>query len=156
LFIYFNKCHERIIAKRIEMTIMPAEWERQQCVLMSFPHEETDWHNPDNETELEASLTPFIRIAQAIAYGQAVYIICKDKTKISSLFCSTRNMTFIEILTNDTWVRDYGYISIKENADNKLLDFTFDGWGGKFEASLVLTMLSTELYIKKDTWERHP
>jgi len=103
---------------------------------MSFPHEETDWYNPDSNIELEASLTPFIRIAQAIAYRQAVYIICKDKTKISSLFCSTRNMTLIEIPTNDTWIRDYGYISIKENGNNKLLDFTFDGWGGKFEASL--------------------
>lgn len=118
------------------MTVMPAEWERQQCVLMSFPHEETDWHNTHNEAELKASLTPFIRTAQAIAYGQAVYIICKDKTKISSLFCSPRNLTFIEIPTNDTWIRDYGYISIKEDGDNRLLDFTFDGWGGKFEASL--------------------
>jgi agmatine deiminase len=45
-------------------------------------------------------------------------------------------MTFIEIPTNDTWIRDYGYISIKENDEVKLLDFTFDGWGGKFEASL--------------------
>ena len=45
-------------------------------------------------------------------------------------------MTFIEIPTNDTWIRDYGYISIKENGEVKLLDFTFDGWGGKFEASL--------------------
>lgn len=113
------------------MRVMPAEWEKQQCVLMSFPHEETDWAN-----DLEASLSPFIRIAQAIAYAQAVYIICKDKTKIASLFCSTRNLTFIEIPTNDTWIRDYGYISIKENGENKLLDFTFDGWGGKFEASL--------------------
>ena len=118
------------------MIVMPAEWERQQCVLMSFPHEETDWHDTHNEAELKASLTPFIRTAQAIAYGQAVYIICKDKTKISSLFCSPRNLTFIEIPTNDTWIRDYGYISIKEDGDNKLLDFTFDGWGGKFEASL--------------------
>jgi agmatine deiminase len=45
-------------------------------------------------------------------------------------------MTFIEIPTNDTWIRDYGYISIKENDEVKLLDFTFDGWGGKFESSL--------------------
>jgi len=110
---------------------MPAEWERQQCILMSFPHEETDW-----ACDLEASLSPFIRIAQAIAYGEAVYIICKDKEKISSMFCSTRNMTFIEIPTNDTWIRDYGYISIKENGESKLLDFSFDGWGGKFEATL--------------------
>ncbi|WP_415407265.1 agmatine deiminase family protein [Sulfurovum sp. CS9] len=118
------------------MIKMPAEWEKQRTVLMSFPHEETDWHNTDNEADLEASLSPFIRIAQAIAYAQPVYIICKDKNNISSMFCSTRNMTFIEIPTNDTWIRDYGYISIKEDDQIKLLDFTFDGWGGKFEASL--------------------
>ena len=52
------------------------------------------------------------------------------------MFCSTRNMTFIEIPTNDTWIRDYGYISIKEEGENRLLDFKFDGWGGKFEAGL--------------------
>ena len=114
------------------MRVMPAEWEKQQCVLMSFPHEETDWAKND----LNEALSPFIRIAQAIAYGQAVYIICKEKNKIASMFCSTRNMTFIEIPTNDTWIRDYGYISIFEDEEKKLLDFTFDGWGGKFEASL--------------------
>lgn len=118
------------------MKRMPAEWEKQQCILMSFPHEETDWHDPDNKSELEESLSPFIRIAQAITYAEAVYIICKDKTKIASMFCSTRNMTFIEIPTNDTWIRDYGYISIKEEEENKLLDFRFDGWGSKFEARL--------------------
>ena len=118
------------------MTTMPAEWEKQQCVLISFPHEETDWYNPHNKADLQSSLSPFIRIAQAIAYKEAVYIICKDKNKISSMFCSTRNMTFIEIATNDTWIRDYGYLSIKEDGEKKLLDFTFDGWGRKFEASL--------------------
>ena len=118
---------------------MPAEWERQQLVLMSFPHEKTDWAKGD----LKAALSPFIRIAQAIAYGEAVYIICKDKETISSMFCSTRNMTFIEIPTNDTWIRDYGYISIKENGANKLLDFRFDGWGGKFEAALDNSVNST-------------
>ena len=115
---------------------MPAEWEKQKLVLLSFPHEETDWADENNEKALEEALSPFIRIAQAIAYGEAVYIICKNKEKISSMFCSTRNMTFIEIPTNDTWIRDYGYITVKENGENILLDFTFDGWGGKFEASL--------------------
>lgn len=132
------------------MITMPAEWEKQRAVLLSFPHEETDWHDPHNVTNLEASLSPFIRIAQAIAYGEAVYIICKDKEKISNMFCSTRNMTFIEIPTNDTWIRDYGYISIKENDEVKLLDFTFDGWGGKFEASLdnsVNTALHRKGYL---------
>lgn len=125
------------------MKRVPAEWERQQCVLMAFPHEETDWNDPDDPSQLEASLSPFIRIAQAIAYGEAVYIICKDKEKISSMFCSTRNLSFIEIPTNDTWIRDYGYISLKEGDEKKLLDFTFDGWGKKFEASLDNRVNST-------------
>ena len=113
------------------MKRMVAEWEKQRMVLLSFPHEETDW-----KEDLSSSLTPFVRIAQAIAYAQPVYIICQDKTKTADLFCSTHNMTFIEIPTNDTWIRDYGYISIEEGGRIKLLDFTFDGWGGKFEASL--------------------
>ena len=121
---------------------MPAEWEKQQCVLMSFPHEETDWADAHDEHMLKAALTPFIRIAQAIAYREAVCIICQNKEIISSLFCSTRNMTFIELPTNDTWIRDYGYITIVENGEKKLLDFTFDGWGGKFEASLDNTVNS--------------
>lgn len=122
---------------------MPAEWEKQRAILLSFPHEETDWHDPDNHANLEASLSPFIRITQAIAYGQAVYIICKDKEKISNMFCSTQNMTFIEIPTNDTWIRDYGCISVKQNDEIRLLDFTFDGWGGKFDASLDNTVNRT-------------
>jgi len=120
-----------MIVKRV-----PAEWEKQQCVLLSFPHEETDWNDPTDASALEASLSPFIRIAQAIAYGEAVYILCKNKEKIASMFCSTRNLTFIEIPTNDTWIRDYGYISIIEHEQKKLLDFKFDGWGDKFESSL--------------------
>ena len=109
---------------------VPAEWESQRLVIMSFPHENTDW--ADN---LKASLTPFIRIAVAIAYKEPIYIICKDKNKISSMFCYTKNMTFIEIQTNDTWIRDYGYISIKQNEEVELLDFTFNGWGAKFESN---------------------
>jgi agmatine deiminase len=120
------------------MKVMPAEWEKQRCVLMSFPHEHTDW-----ASDLQASLSPFIRIAQAIAYSQAVYIICKDKEKTALLFCSTQNMTFLELPTNDTWVRDYGFISIKEEGMTKLLDFSFDGWGGKFEARLDNTVNTT-------------
>jgi len=110
---------------------MLGEWEKQRAVLMAFPHEDTDWAD-----DLQSNLSPFIRIAQAIAYAQPVYIICKDKKQIASLFCSTRNMSFIEIPTNDTWIRDYGYISIKEAGEIKLLDFRFDAWGEKFEASL--------------------
>ena len=113
------------------MKTLPPEWQKQRAVLMAFPHKDTDWN-----TDLNSALVPFIRIAQAIAYETPVYIICDNKDNISGLFCSIRNMSFIEIPTNDTWIRDFGYISIIENDEVKLLDFTFDAWGGKFESVL--------------------
>jgi agmatine deiminase len=113
------------------MKYLPPEWHKQRAVLMAFPHPNTDWAE-----ELNSALVPFIRIAQAIAYKESVYIICDNKETISNMFCSTTNISFIEIPTNDTWTRDYGYISIIDNGEVKLLDFKFDGWGGKFEASL--------------------
>ncbi|SFV61674.1 Agmatine deiminase [hydrothermal vent metagenome] len=113
------------------MKTLPPEWQKQRAVLMAFPHKNSDW-----ATDLKSALVPFIRIAQAIAYKTPVYIICDNKDNISSLFCSTRNMSFIEIATNDTWIRDYGYISLVEDGNMKLLDFKFDAWGGKFEYDL--------------------
>ncbi|CAA6798519.1 MAG: Agmatine deiminase (EC [uncultured Sulfurovum sp.] len=113
------------------MKTLPPEWQKQRAVLMAFPHKNSDWAN-----DLNSALVPFIRTAQAIAYKTPVYIICDNKEAISSLFCSPRNLTFIEIPTNDTWIRDFGYISIVEDGEVKLLDFRFDAWGGKFDAEL--------------------
>lgn len=113
-----------------------AEWEPQRCVLMSFPHKGTDWYDPDNPKSLDEALTPFIRIAQAIAYKEPVYILCDNPNDIKQLFCSTFNMIFWQLPSNDTWIRDYGFISVEEDGQTKLLDFTFDGWGGKFDATL--------------------
>jgi agmatine deiminase len=110
---------------------MLAEWEKQRAVLLSFPHINSDWSD-----DLSSALSVFVRLAQAIAYKELVYIVCDDKETIRGLFCSTDNMIFIEVSTNDTWCRDYGPLSVYEDGVLQLLDFTFDGWGGKFEASL--------------------
>lgn len=113
------------------MRRMPAEWEKQKAVLLSFPHINSDWS--DN---LNSALSVFVKIAQAIAYKESVYIVCDDKETIKDLFCSTNNMSFIELPTNDTWTRDYGVITVEDDGETKFLDFTFDGWGGKFDAHL--------------------
>ena len=110
-----------------------AEWEQHTIVLMAFPHEETDWAQYEN---WESVTAPFVHTAQAIAYYQMVYMLCRDAEAVKPLFCSTTNIIFIETDFNDTWTRDYGALSIEENEQRKLIDFTFNGWGGKFEAVL--------------------
>ncbi|WP_201352501.1 agmatine deiminase family protein [Hydrogenimonas urashimensis] len=113
------------------MCIFPTEWQKQDAVLMALPHEGTDWAG-----DLKSALTPFIRIASAIAYSEPVLLLCRDAKAAGHYFCDTRNITFIEIETNDTWTRDYGPITLYENGIRKFLDFTFNGWGNKFESTL--------------------
>jgi len=115
------------------MRRLVAEWERHNVVLMAFPHQDTDWAEYD---DWEAVTAPFVRIAQAVAYYQMVYMLCKECDTIKPLFCSTTNIIFIESDYDDTWTRDYGPITLEENGQKRLLNFTFDGWGGKFEAAL--------------------
>jgi len=110
---------------------LKAEWERQNLVLIAFPHKNSDWAQ-----DLEASRAPFFKMAQAIAYSQLVYLLCDDVEEAKSYFCSTTNIIFIKANFNDTWTRDYGALSIEDSGVNKLLDFRFNGWGGKFDASL--------------------
>jgi len=114
------------------MKRLRAEWEPHNVILMAFPHDQTDWAQYD---DWEAVTAPFVRIAQAIAYYQMVYMLCRDADAIKPLFCSTTNIIFIEGDYDDTWARDYGALSIEEEGRKKLIDFTFDGWGGKFEAT---------------------
>jgi len=109
-----------------------AEWERHNVILMAFPHPKSDWATYD---DWEAVTAPFVRAAQAIAYYQMVYMLCHDAAAIKPLFCSTSNIIFIETAYDDTWTRDYGPLSLEVDGRNHLLDFTFDGWGGKFEAA---------------------
>ena len=114
------------------MRRLKAEWERQNVVLIALPNEGTDWV----DVGLEQVAGVFRKIAQAIGYSQLVYMLVDDAKEAKKHFCSTNNIIFIEAEFNDTWTRDYGPLSIEENGDSKLLDFRFNGWGGKFEASL--------------------
>lgn len=100
---------------------------------MAFPDRQTDWAQYEDWGSVTA---PFVHTAQAIAYYQMVYMLCHDCAAIKTFFCSTTNIIFIEADYNDTWTRDYGALSVEEDGHKKLIDFTFDGWGGKFEATL--------------------
>jgi agmatine deiminase len=92
----------------------PAEWEPQDAVLLAWPHESTDW-----APVLAQARQTFTAIARAIEPFERVVLIRPDAH---------------DIPTNDTWARDFGPITIEENGEPVLLDFTFNGWGGKFPA----------------------
>jgi agmatine deiminase len=108
---------------------LPAEWEEQDSVIVVFPHENSDWGDDLNSAE-----SVFLRIISSISFSQKVIAVCKDREKLKSMLCYHDRISFIEYESDDTWVRDFGPISIEVDKKRELLDFTFNGWGGKFDA----------------------
>lgn len=119
---------------------MPAEWEHQSAIQLTWPHSGTDW----NEYLAEINET-YAEMAEAITRYEKLIVVSPECESVMKLLAQRLNkdrmerITFHECPTNDTWARDHGFITIKDKLDGKakkLLDFQFNGWGCKFEASL--------------------
>jgi len=112
---------------------LPAEWEHQSGVLLTWPHRNTDWKDILEEVE-----KCFIDIAVEVSAREKLIIICPDKRELLPKLCSCdlHNICFAEIASNDTWARDHGPISVMIEDKPVLYDFTFNGWGMKFPANL--------------------
>ncbi len=128
------------------MKRLPAEWETQDSILMVFPHKNSDWAD-----DLKSAESVFLRIASSICFKQKLILVCDDINRVKKMFCRTDNISFVEFDTNDTWIRDFGPISVYEENERKLIDFCFNGWGEKFDASLddrVTEFLYKNLYFE--------
>jgi len=117
---------------------MPAEWEAQSGILLTWPRADGDW----------AALLPevepvFHAIALAIAHREIVLVLCADQEQRervrSALLASgapAANLLTTVTASNDTWSRDFGPLTVLDRGQPRLLDFTFNGWGGKYRAQL--------------------
>ncbi|MDR1631746.1 MAG: agmatine deiminase family protein [Dysgonamonadaceae bacterium] len=111
---------------------LPAEWESQSGVMLTWPHQATDW-NP----YLDEVIPCFAAIAHAIVRKEKLLIVCASigevKTALGSI--DESRIIFREIPSNDTWARDHGPIGVRLNGNPYIYDFTFNGWGLKFPAN---------------------
>lgn len=107
-----------------------AEFEEQSFTQIILPHVKTDWVE-----YLDEAQNTFVNIINEIIKYQKCLVVCNDIQSVKSRFNGNENLYFIEYETNDTWARDCSALCVKDDSDIKLLDFTFTGWGGKFEAS---------------------
>ena len=105
------------------------EFEEQSYTQIIFPHQNTDWIE-----YLKEAQECFVNIINAIRKFQTCLLVCYDVEEVQKHFQNTTNLIFKEYLSDDTWARDCSAISIENNKQVELLDFTFNAWGGKFEA----------------------
>ncbi len=118
------------------LTTLPAEWAPQRAIMLTWPHAGTDWG--PNLAEIESV---FIEITRIIGASEQMIITCCDDAhkksvlrKLEAAQIPRRRVSIFIHASNDSWARDHGPISVLKNGHAHLLDFEFNGWGGKYPA----------------------
>ncbi|ROR32669.1 agmatine deiminase family protein [Inmirania thermothiophila] len=117
------------------MRLLPAEWAPQDGVLLTWPHEGTDWAD-----DLGAVETCYAEIAAAVAERERVVVVCRDEAHRAEVASRLRHLPPRRLLlatapSDDTWARDHGPLVALEDGRPVVVDFRFDGWGGKYPAA---------------------
>lgn len=121
---------------QIKRTLAP-EWARQSGVQLTWPHANTDW-----AYMLPQITECYLRLAFEIATRETLLIVTPDVEATQALINerlpqrATQNIIYHQCPTNDTWARDHAFLTVMSNTGAELLDFRFNGWGGKFAAQL--------------------
>ena len=137
---------------------MPAEWHEQSAVQLTWPHACTDW-----QPVLEDVTRCYLDMAKAISAREPLIIVTPEPAHVRMLLQSMltarelSRVTFCKALTNDTWARDHGFITLLAPDGLHLLDFKFNGWGEKFPAELDnnICRRMMEQNILKGHYENH-
>ncbi|MDD9825152.1 MAG: agmatine deiminase family protein [Gammaproteobacteria bacterium] len=115
---------------------LPAEWEPQSALLLTWPRR---GGRGNRLAGVEAALTQIA--SQGAADGLRLLVACAvggGRERVRRLFAAagidaTRTALY-PAPANDIWARDHGPIAIYRGGAPVLLDFRFDGWGGRFPA----------------------
>jgi len=117
---------------------LPAEWEPQTGVVLTWPHDRGTWAGLLDEVE-----PVFLAIAEAVGRREALLINCLDGPQAGRVRARLldrgvpEDRLFISLTpSNDTWARDHGPLTVTDGAGVRLLDFRFNGWGNKYPAEL--------------------
>jgi len=97
---------------------LPAEWEPQSGIQLTWPHAQTDW-----APMLDEVIATYQEMAREIRKREPLLVVNPP--------------------SNDTWARDHGFITLVPHdaaltpqRPPLLLDFCFNGWGEKFPADI--------------------
>ena len=129
---------------------LPAEWEAQWGVMLTWPHEDTDW-----KPYLAEITATYVAMAREIVRREWLLIVVPRVEIVPEEVRQMERVVVFECPTDDTWARDHGPVVLKAKTHPQplptggekgdilpdeypkkclWLDFRFNGWGEKFPA----------------------
>ena len=119
--------------ENLPLIVLPAEWEPQSGIQLTWPHSGTDW-----EPMLDEISQCYARIVREIIRFEPVMIVTPS-ADIVHPYIEDLDQDRIHICevrgTNDTWARDHGGIGVMFKGEPAVFNFIFNGWGMKYPAN---------------------
>ena len=110
---------------------VPAEWEPQECVWISWPHNLETW--PGRFEAIPGFYSNWVRM---IAETTPVRIIASAEVakQCDTFLANVTNVDIVDIATNDCWIRDYGPTFVLDQTDGSIhgVNWKYNAWGGKY------------------------
>ncbi|MFQ3235486.1 MAG: agmatine deiminase [Paraglaciecola sp.] len=116
------------------MELLP-EWAPQEAIILAWPDAKTDWR-----PWLEDVRDVYLKLIQAInTQGTGIILLIREAEVATFKAFASQVSTPLAVLLvpadyNDTWVRDYAFLTCRTKQGMQPVEFIFNGWGNKFDA----------------------
>ncbi len=111
---------------------MPAEWVPHEWTWIGFPTYPEEW--PGAFDAARKQIAAFAKALRANGKGEEVRLVCAndgDAEVARSLAGS--DVTIVIQKLGDVWLRDTAPVAVMRGNERALVDFGFNGWGGKYQ-----------------------
>jgi agmatine deiminase len=111
--------------------VMPAEWGPHQAVWTAWPADDDLWVG-----ELENVRRDFTGFLRTLSRFERVELLVRDDeaARDAADRLQGADVRFHRVPYDDVWLRDSGPIAVRSDDRVRLLNWRFNGWGGKYEA----------------------
>jgi agmatine deiminase len=111
---------------------MPAEWAPHEWTWIGFPTNPAEW--PGAFDHARRQIADFANALHAGARGEEVRLVvanAADEEVARGLIAP--GVTIVVENLGDVWLRDTAPIAVLRGQERALVDFGFNGWGGKYQ-----------------------
>lgn len=122
---------------------MPAEWDSQEAVILSWPHNQGTW-----PFQMGKVIQTYLKIIDEISEVQDVWLLLSSdemRVQVESLFrqykIKSDRLKIFAVPTCDVWARDYGPIYVVKEEDGikqrVMTNWEFNAWGDKYDPDFL-------------------